>query len=131
MSNQQLHSFRQRLYDVLQGLGTRRVPHLDLSSGDALERALSEMEIDLAAEAADVRWRRAQDVRRALRRLEAAEYGVCESCDEPIGERRLKALPWASRCVTCQSEADAAADSRRGPERPWFESADALPGGVQ
>lgn len=38
----------------------------------------------------------------ALDRIEAGEYGVCAECEEPISEKRLKAIPWAKYCVRCQ-----------------------------
>jgi DnaK suppressor protein len=39
---------------------------------------------------------------RALARIEAGTYGVCESCGEPIGKARLQAFPRATLCVTCK-----------------------------
>jgi len=47
-------------------------------------------------------YRQLRLVEEALDRLEAGDYGVCLSCDEPIAEKRLRALPWARYCVTCQ-----------------------------
>jgi DnaK suppressor protein len=41
-------------------------------------------------------------VRAAQRRLARGEYGVCESCGEPIDVARLQAQPAASRCASCQ-----------------------------
>ena len=41
-------------------------------------------------------------VEEALDRLDAGDYGVCLCCDEPIAEKRLRALPWARYCVVCQ-----------------------------
>jgi len=41
-------------------------------------------------------------VEEALDRLDAGDYGVCLACDEPIAEKRLRALPWARYCVACQ-----------------------------
>ena len=38
----------------------------------------------------------------AIRRLESGVYGVCAECDAEIAEARLKALPFATNCVTCQ-----------------------------
>ncbi|MFA5889130.1 MAG: TraR/DksA C4-type zinc finger protein [Candidatus Paceibacterota bacterium] len=29
---------------------------------------------------------------------------MCTDCDEPIGLKRLEALPEASRCVTCEEK---------------------------
>jgi DnaK suppressor protein len=47
-------------------------------------------------------YRQLRLVNEALDRLEAGDYGVCLSCDQPIAEKRLRALPWARYCVVCQ-----------------------------
>jgi RNA polymerase-binding protein DksA len=39
---------------------------------------------------------------RALDRLEDRTYGVCESCGNPIGKRRLMVFPRATLCMTCK-----------------------------
>ncbi len=39
------------------------------------------------------------DVVRALQKLEADTYGVCDVCGQPIAAARLEALPWAVLCV--------------------------------
>jgi RNA polymerase-binding protein DksA len=39
---------------------------------------------------------------RALSRIDAGTYGVCESCGEPIGKGRLMAFPRATLCMTCK-----------------------------
>jgi len=39
---------------------------------------------------------------RALARIAAGTYGVCESCGEPIGKARLQAFPRAALCVRCK-----------------------------
>ena len=39
---------------------------------------------------------------RALARIDAGTYGVCESCGKPIGKARLMAFPWATLCVACK-----------------------------
>jgi len=41
-------------------------------------------------------------IEEALDRLNSGDYGVCQACEEPIPAKRLKALPWARYCVTCQ-----------------------------
>jgi RNA polymerase-binding transcription factor len=42
----------------------------------------------------------------ALDRLDDGTFGLCVECEEPIGEARLLALPYASRCLSCQEERD-------------------------
>ena len=37
-----------------------------------------------------------------LEKLDAEEYGYCESCDIEIGLRRLEARPIATKCVDCK-----------------------------
>ncbi|MFC6694372.1 TraR/DksA family transcriptional regulator [Nocardioides daphniae] len=39
---------------------------------------------------------------RALARIEAGTYGVCESCGEPIGKMRVMAFPRATLCLSCK-----------------------------
>jgi DnaK suppressor protein len=39
---------------------------------------------------------------RALARIDAGTYGVCESCGQPIGKARLQAFPRATLCVSCK-----------------------------
>jgi len=45
------------------------------------------------------------DVDRALGRLRAGTYEMCESCGRPIGPARLEARPTAVMCVVCARQA--------------------------
>jgi len=47
-------------------------------------------------------------IERALKRIDAGTFGVCEICGKPIEKARLKALPYADLCIK-----DAQAQSRR------------------
>lgn len=40
-------------------------------------------------------------VQHALARIDAGEYGTCESCGNDIPVARLDALPYATLCVNC------------------------------
>ncbi|MEM6623621.1 MAG: TraR/DksA C4-type zinc finger protein [Pseudomonadota bacterium] len=40
-------------------------------------------------------------IRAALARLDADEFGYCESCGEPIARGRMELDPCAMRCVAC------------------------------
>ncbi len=42
-------------------------------------------------------------VDRALARVEAGTYGVCESCGKAIPVERLDVLPYSTLCVECAS----------------------------
>lgn len=43
------------------------------------------------------------EIDRALAKMDAGTYGVCERCGQPIPKARLKALPYAALCVACKS----------------------------
>jgi RNA polymerase-binding protein DksA len=38
----------------------------------------------------------------ALRKIEDESYGTCDRCGEQIGVERLKAIPYATMCISCQ-----------------------------
>jgi RNA polymerase-binding transcription factor len=40
----------------------------------------------------------------ALQAIAAGTYGRCQHCHQPILLERLQALPYATMCVTCQSQ---------------------------
>jgi DnaK suppressor protein len=37
----------------------------------------------------------------ALRKISDGSFGVCEECEEDIGEKRLKAIPDCALCISC------------------------------
>ena len=43
------------------------------------------------------------DIEAALRKMEKGTYGLCEHCKNGIEKKRIKALPSARYCITCQS----------------------------
>ena len=57
-----------------------------------------EHELSLANNSRDM----LEQTERALTRLEAGTYGVCESCGLPIGKARLQAFPRATLDVACK-----------------------------
>lgn len=40
----------------------------------------------------------------AIKKLDAGDYGICETCREPIPVARLEFLPFAALCVGCQQK---------------------------
>lgn len=52
-----------------------------------------------------------EDLRRAFELLESGDYGHCEDCEAAISPARLKAIPWARRCVRCQELRDRATEA--------------------
>jgi len=48
------------------------------------------------------------EINAALRRLYRGEYGVCESCGQPIARGRLEVMPHARLCVSCKEKEERA-----------------------
>jgi DnaK suppressor protein len=46
-------------------------------------------------------------IEKALRLLRDGTYGYCLSCEQPISEKRLEAIPWAVRDRVCQEQCEA------------------------
>lgn len=44
-------------------------------------------------------------VKQAIKRIDNDEYGVCVACGEKIATERLKALPFAEKCIRCAEKA--------------------------
>jgi len=90
----------------------------DVSSvgvADEDEQALSEMMQTLASQRNKKQAERVAQIDRALHRLRSApdEFGLCEECEEEIGEKRLALMPFATLCLECQSKRD----PKRGQSR--------------
>ncbi len=43
-------------------------------------------------------------IEKALKKMDAGEYGVCERCGEEIGLKRLEARPVTDLCIRCKEE---------------------------
>ncbi|MDH6433608.1 RNA polymerase-binding protein DksA [Streptomyces sp. SAI-144] len=59
-----------------------------------------ESEMALAANAREM----LLQTERALGRLDAGTYGLCENCGNPIGKARMQAFPRATLCVECKQK---------------------------
>lgn len=70
---------------------------------DEADRAVLEAERGFALLMRERDRRALEDIREALARIEAGEYGICEECGEDISIARLQARPSATLCVHCQS----------------------------
>lgn len=40
----------------------------------------------------------------AIKKIDDGTFGNCESCDEPIGKKRLEARPETSLCIRCKED---------------------------
>ena len=72
------------------------------TSSDEVEECLLAAERDIAW--MDL-WRTSSTCRHieaAIERVRDQSFGVCMHCEQEIGQRRLRAIPWAALCISCQ-----------------------------
>jgi RNA polymerase-binding protein DksA len=74
---------------------------LNPDRGDLAEE-YSSRERDLALQA--MKAEHLEQVEEALARLDEGRYGLCENCGQQIPPGRLEILPYATLCVSCQSQ---------------------------
>ena len=70
-------------------------------SADSQERATDLENQDALAGIENSEIREIQQIEKALKRIAEGTYGVCTQCGADIDPKRLKALPDATRCISC------------------------------
>ena len=85
--------------------------------GDEMDVARSMADVETHATLIERVEDRLKAIDFAFDRLERGLYGVCAQCGEEIPLARLKALPFAAYCVTCEEKRDQAARSGK----PWID----------
>jgi DnaK suppressor protein len=69
--------------------------HAVISADAAIEEALSRKQFE-----------EIKEIDYALFKINNKTYGICEMCEEPIGEDRLKVKPQAKYCIVCREIAE-------------------------
>lgn len=83
-------------------------------TGDmSLQDSTGEQQISIL----EVKNRMRNQIDDALHRLQEGTYGTCEDCGRGISPERLKAMPFARRCVECQRKAEVIEQIEKGPDR--------------
>ncbi len=76
---------------------------------DLADQASESYDRELASSLSEAERARLESVEKALGRVEEGSYGVCETCEKDIPLPRLKVLPFACLCVSCQEKEEKAA----------------------
>lgn len=69
---------------------------------DEMDQANDMIEREMGYAMSDNMRQNLKEVDNAIEKLHSGDYGACEGCHKPISEKRLKLLPFARYCVTCQ-----------------------------
>ncbi len=109
MNEKEVEFFRQLLKERMQELlseAGKTVEDMDEEENfpDPTDRASLESNRNFILRIRDRERKLIVKIQEALRRLEEGQYGICESCGEPIGLARLKARPVTTLCIDCKSD---------------------------
>src|SRR5260221_8475322 len=80
---------------------------------DAVESAEADIQEDLEFALVQMKSETLNKITDALARLEQGDYGYCFDCGEEIPEKRLRALPFAVRCKSCEESRENAEQRQR------------------
>jgi DnaK suppressor protein len=58
---------------------------------------------EIAATVVERRAEMLEELNSALDDIEQGRYGICHDCGEEIAQARLRVMPFATRCVNCQT----------------------------
>ena len=83
----------------------------DLSGGeenfaDPTDRATAESDRNFLLRIRDRERKLIIKIQEALDRVGDKSYGICETCGEDIGRKRLEARPVTTQCIDCKTEAE-------------------------
>lgn len=85
---------------------------------DAEEQSVNDFVRDVELALIEMTSETLSQIDEAMHRLEAGTYGVCANCGAEIAEPRLKALPFATLCRSCQ-EAQESLQAEQREVRPF------------
>jgi DnaK suppressor protein len=101
-------SLLNRRAELLKRLGVdlQDLDHTRMASGagDIADAAFDSGSEEIASQLAEFEARELRQIQRALIRLKAGAYGLCEVCHAKIPVARLNALPYSTMCIRCQRE---------------------------
>jgi len=110
-SRDEVEGFRKALMDMRQkllaGISESPVPEALVTQsdiGDLIDQAGDERDRELSLLLSGRDKEKLMAINEALEKLNEGDYGICEECGEKIGPGRLKVMPLAKLCVSCQAK---------------------------
>jgi len=73
------------------------------TSGDLVDQAYSYYERELLIGLSSGEKETLKQIDKALKKIKEKAFGKCESCSNPIEEKRLEAIPYAELCMDCKT----------------------------
>jgi DnaK suppressor protein len=113
MTKKEMERFRRLLEQKKNGLSNELAKTRDAeeetteeSTQDIADKAVSSYTREFLYSLSDSDRNTVLQIDQALVRIQEGNYGLCQNCGQPMNEKRLSAVPWASHCVDCQELAE-------------------------
>jgi RNA polymerase-binding transcription factor len=123
MITENLKLIREQLDSQLKKAGSSRAAGDSIriqQVADPVDMTQEALARDMAVQILDRESALARGLRSAIARIDDGSYGICHECEEKIAPKRLKAIPWAELCFSCQERADGSETLRQ--DRAVFEN---------
>ena len=98
-----LRRLRDETYEGIARYRQGQSEEKESSPGDEMDVARASAAVDTHSNLIDRAENRLRLIDEALARVDNGTYGICADCGDEIGLQRLKVLPFAVRCVDCES----------------------------
>ena len=107
-----LEERRQEIQDKLRSI-REDVPVYQAEVRDAEEQSVTDFAQEMDFAVMEMKADTLNRIDEALQRLEDGSYGTCAECDTEITAARLKAVPFAVLCRSCQEDEETRAAEER------------------
>jgi DnaK suppressor protein len=92
---------------IISEISEKPIPETLLATteiGDIVDQAGDERDRELSLLLTSRDKEKLQAINEALEKIREGTYGICEECGDKIGMGRIKVMPLAKYCVSCQSK---------------------------
>ena len=113
-----LETRRREIQDKLRSL-RETLPDELTNVRDTEEQSVHDFVQDVELALMEMKSETLHKIDEALQRLEEGTYGTCAECGTEISDTRLRALPFALLCISCQEQVEES-EEPRGQERGGF-----------
>ncbi|MFH1282404.1 MAG: TraR/DksA family transcriptional regulator [bacterium] len=99
-------NLQEKREDLLKVVNNNQMIQNEGEVGDEADVASSSLEKEITFELNDNERVMLDNIESALAKIDRNVFGLCESCRKKITETRLKAMPFARFCISCQSKSE-------------------------
>lgn len=95
--------FQQKQSNIMKNSFNRSQDTIDVG-GDEIDIVQNNQIKSLSDKLSDRERHALRNLERCLNKINDGTFGLCEECEEPIGEARLQVMPEAILCISCAEE---------------------------